>query len=414
MTRPITIDEQSWIGAWVCVGGILGNIFFGLVIDRIGRKWSILLATLPNTGLWITSILATEIHHFYIARFLGGLTGGGIFVCFPIFVAEISSNNIRGRLGSMFILSLNTGIMVGYALSSVFDYKTVGFIAVGLPVASAILSFFILSETPQQFIRNKNEEEAKKSLRFYRNCRGVTCSKDVDAEFEAIKKGIIEAQGKNEKITLSDFTEKRAMKALFVGFGLMTLNQFSGGYTFINYAASIFELSYSDIDANLSTVIMGGVQIVGTLSSLVLVDILGRKMLLIISASGMCAGMFCGGLYQYLYHIYDLTNVTWIPTVAISGVILFGSIGIFSATFVVFVELLPSKIRSAGSMMCLVVLSSLGFIMLRYFPVVLALIGLQGVLFWCSGFCLAGMFFILIFVKETKGKSLDKASSDDA
>lgn len=92
MTRPITTDELSWIGAYVCIGGILGNIFFGLVIDRLGRKWSIILSALPNMGLWITSIFATEIYHFYIARFLGGLTGGGIFVCFPIFVAEISSN----------------------------------------------------------------------------------------------------------------------------------------------------------------------------------------------------------------------------------------------------------------------------------------------------------------------------------
>lgn len=194
----------------------------------------------------------------------------------------------------------------------------------------------------------------------------------------------------------------------------MSLNQFSGGYTFINYAATIFEKSYSEIDANLSTVIMGGVQIVGTLSSLLLVDILGRKMLLVISACGMCTGMFCGGLYQYLYTVYDLTSVTWIPTVAISGVILFGSIGIFSATFVVFVELLPSKIRSAGSMMCLVVLSSLGFVMLKYFPVVLDLIDLQGVLFLCSGLCLCGMIFIIVFVQETKGKSLDKAASNDA
>lgn len=109
----------------------------------------------------------------------------------------------------MFILSLNTGIMVGYALSSAFDYKTVGLIAIGLPVTSTVLSFFILSETPQQLIRQKKDEDAKNSLRFYRNCRGSTCQKelqDVDAEFEALKLGIIEAQGKNEKITLSDFS----------------------------------------------------------------------------------------------------------------------------------------------------------------------------------------------------------------
>lgn len=92
LNRPITTEELSWIGASVCIGGVIGNIFAGLVIDRIGRKWTILLVALPNIGLWITSIFATKIYHFYIARFLGGVTGGAIFVCIPIFVAEISSN----------------------------------------------------------------------------------------------------------------------------------------------------------------------------------------------------------------------------------------------------------------------------------------------------------------------------------
>lgn len=92
MSRPITTEELSWIGATVCIGSLMGNTFSGVVLDRIGRKWTILLVSLPNIGLWLTSIFATEIHHFYIARGLAGLAGGGIFVCFPIFVAEISSN----------------------------------------------------------------------------------------------------------------------------------------------------------------------------------------------------------------------------------------------------------------------------------------------------------------------------------
>lgn len=199
------------------------------------------------------------------------------------------------------------------------------------------------------------------------------------------------------------------MKALFVGFGLMTLNQFSGSLTFINYAATIFEKSYSNIDANVSTIIMGAVQIIGTLFSLLLVDILGRRKLLIVSTFGTSAGMLCGGLYQYLYQIYDLSALTWIPTVAISGVIFFASLGVFSVTFVVVVELLPNKIRSIGSMVCLIFLSSLGFVMMKYFPVVLDLINLQGVLFLSSIICFAGMIFIIVFVRETSGESLNKS-----
>lgn len=109
----------------------------------------------------------------------------------------------------MFMLSLNIGVMVGYALSSAYDYTTVGFICIGFPITSTVLSFFILHDTPHQLIKMKRDEDAKKSLRFYRNCRGDI--QEVDDEFEAIKNGIIEAQGKNEKITLSDFSKSNGL-----------------------------------------------------------------------------------------------------------------------------------------------------------------------------------------------------------
>lgn len=110
----------------------------------------------------------------------------------------------------MFILSLNTGIMVGYALSSLFDYKTVGCMVVGLPIASSLLSFFFLSETPQFLLKYKKDEAAAKSLKFYRNCNKTTTLKDiqdVDAELKSMKIGVIEAQGKSDKITVADFSK---------------------------------------------------------------------------------------------------------------------------------------------------------------------------------------------------------------
>lgn len=114
----------------------------------------------------------------------------------------------------MFILSLNTGIMVGYALSSIFDYKSVGMIVVGLPIASTILSFLVLSETPQHLLKKNREEDAKNSLKFYRNYKAT--KENVDDEFEAMKNSMLEARGKSEKITLQDFSEYLVSNCSFI------------------------------------------------------------------------------------------------------------------------------------------------------------------------------------------------------
>lgn len=190
----------------------------------------------------------------------------------------------------------------------------------------------------------------------------------------------------------------------------MIMSQATGGYTFINYASTIFDASYSEFDANYSTIIMGVVQIVGTTLSVFLVDKVGRRMLLIASALGMSGFMFLAGLYQRLYISHDLSDFTWIPTMAISAVILFGSTGVFSTTFVLFVELMPSKVRSIGTMICLMTFTIIGLFTLRYFPVALELIHLEWILFICSTGAFGMVIFVLLFIKETKGTSIDDNS----
>lgn len=89
--RPLTIEEISWIGANTCLGGLFGDLLAGFILDRVGRRWSMIIACVPQVCLWIFAICATDVYHFYIARFLGGFSGGALYVTNPIYVAEIAS-----------------------------------------------------------------------------------------------------------------------------------------------------------------------------------------------------------------------------------------------------------------------------------------------------------------------------------
>lgn len=89
--RPVTIEELSWIGANTCLGGLVGDLLAGFLVDRIGRKWMMIIACIPQVALWFIAIFATDVYHFYIVRFLGGVAGGALYVANPIYVAEISS-----------------------------------------------------------------------------------------------------------------------------------------------------------------------------------------------------------------------------------------------------------------------------------------------------------------------------------
>lgn len=107
------------------------------------------------------------------------------------------------------MVSMNFGIMVGYILSSYFNYNTVGVLVVGFPALSCILSYIVLSETPQFLLKDNREENALKSIKFYRNhksLRDLEDYKSVYDEFEIIRFSVLE-QRRSGSITLADFSE---------------------------------------------------------------------------------------------------------------------------------------------------------------------------------------------------------------
>lgn len=91
-TGPITMIEASWISSLFCIGGGVGSIFFCWLPDSIGRKWSIFLLGVPQIISWALIAFTSQLHYLYMARFLIGMSGGGIIVVIPLFVTEISDD----------------------------------------------------------------------------------------------------------------------------------------------------------------------------------------------------------------------------------------------------------------------------------------------------------------------------------
>lgn len=140
-------------------------------------------------------------------------------------------------------------------------------------------------------------------------------------------------------------------KALSIAFVLTFLNQYSGCYTLILYSVVIFQQSGTHIDPHVSSIIMGALQVTGTLGSASLVDFIGRKCLLIISMTGCALGLSTMSIYMYLDSLgFDLSIFHWIPVVSIGFVILISSVGIVPLIFVCIVEMLPTEVTRRNTL----------------------------------------------------------------
>lgn len=146
---------------------------------------------------------STEVYHIYLARILAGLTGGGTIRTIPLYISEISENNIRGKLGTYLMLSLSTGTLLIFIAGTYLSFFVVPVIMIIFPIAYLII-VSILPDTPTSLMSRNKADQAWDSLLFYRTCgKNQIASESFKEEFETLKSNM-ENKG-CEKLTLKDF-----------------------------------------------------------------------------------------------------------------------------------------------------------------------------------------------------------------
>lgn len=125
----------------------------------------------------------------------------------------------------------------------------------------------------------------------------------------------------------------------------MALNQFCGCFAMLTFTATIFKESGSNLSPNISSIIVGGIQIIGSIFPALLVDRLGRKMMMGLSAYGAAIGLSLLGSYAFLKsEEYSLEGFIWIPLVAFSFVIFIANWGMMTLPFMIVSEISHPKV----------------------------------------------------------------------
>lgn len=202
--------------------------------------------------------------------------------------------------------------------------------------------------------------------------------------------------------------EPASRKGIIIGIVLSFLSQSCGSYIFIVYASTIFAKSGTNFSPEWSSVVLALVQIFGTLIAARFVETQGRKPLLIISLAGCTFGNSAMAAYLYCDKLgYDVSMFTWVPVTSLGFVILISSVGIVPLPRICLVEALPAKVRSFGLTVGMISLSVFLFVTLALYPILLEIIDLHGCMLAFAATCVFGVVFVIVYVDETKGKTID-------
>lgn len=389
----------GWTVSSLLFGCIAGVFLAGKAGDHYGRKKVLMLAALLFFVSAVGSASAHSLVFFLVARILGGIAVGVASILSPMYIAELAPAKYRGTLVSLNQLAIVIGILVAffsnYLLVNTGENNWRWMLLVmAAPAVLLFFSLFLVPESPRWLVaRNRNDDALKVLI------------KTSGKEFALADLKEIEETLKNqEESKFSDLLAPKIKPLLFIGIILAVFQQITGINTIMYYAPKIFaNVGQSNDLALLQTILIGGTNLVFTLVAMILIDRFGRKLLIVTGSAGMM--MMLTGLSVLFF-----TNQTsgGLVLVFIIGYIAFFAASLGPALWVVAAELFPNRLRSKGMSIAIVSLWIACTIVTIAFPIMLERLsgGLTFLIF--ALICLANLLYVLKYVPETKGKTLEE------
>lgn len=300
----------------------------------------------------------------------------------------------------MMTVMAQLGTVVTFAIGPFVSFETLSFAGL-VPIALFAVSVFCLPESPSYLLTKDKTNDALASLA---KLRGHS---DVYSELKVMSASVTSAQNNNG--TFHElFYNYGNRRAFIVILGLSVGQCICGGLTVVAYAQTIFHKMGTDMDPGQISILFGCVLLLTGIGAAMLVDYLGRRMMMVTSVLGTIVTSFIVGLYFYMFRdMPDVVDYSWLPITSLIMFISFYCFGLGTILYCMIGEVFPQNLKKVGGFVYTQLSAVLIFGMHKLFQIVSDHLG-SDVSFWSITVFLVGFFpFVYFWVPETKGKPLD-------
>ncbi|WP_285128979.1 sugar porter family MFS transporter [Leclercia adecarboxylata] len=410
----ITDPAQSgWAMSSALVGCIFGALISGWCADKFGRKWPLILsAVLFSASAWGTAV-ASSFDMFVIYRIVGGVGIGLASALSPLYIAEVSPADKRGRFVAINQLTIVVGVLAAQLINLMIAEPVAPgatqeaivqtwngqtgwrwmFGAELVPALAFLVLMFFVPESPRWLMKAGKPERARAMLE--RIGTPEYASQTLKEIAHTLEKD-------TQKVAFSTLLQPQVKPIVIIGMVLAMFQQWCGINVIFNYAQEIFASAGFDINDTLKSIVATGIiNLVFTLAALPLVDKIGRRKLMLMGAAGLTI------IYVLIASAYAMNIMGWPVLLLVLAAIAIYALTLAPVTWVLLSEIFPNRVRGLAMSMGTLALWIACFLLTYTFPLLNAGLGAAGSFLLYGAICAAGYLYILRKVPETKGVTLE-------
>jgi SP family sugar porter-like MFS transporter len=372
------------------VGCLAGAMVAGAAADRYGRKPLLMLSAVLFTVSAVATGLFNDFILFNIARFIGGIGIGVASALSPMYIAEVSPAEIRGRMVSLNQMTIVLGILSAQIVNMLLARDTAVvesqawnvewgwrwmFWAETLPAGLFLLLSFFIPESPV---------------------------------YLKLKQGVVEESRRiGREAGLRELMQVKYGKVLLLGLVIAVFQQWCGTNVIFNYAQEIFLGAGFDVDGMFINIVITGIaNVIFTILALYTIEKWGRRTLILLGAGGL------GLIYLTLGTCYFFEVKGVLMVVLVVAAISVYAMTLGPVTWTLLAEIFPNRVRGIAMATCTFALW-VGCCTLTFsFPSMNAALGSSGTFWIYSAICVCAFVFLWNRCPETKGKSLEELEKE--